>query len=256
MPSSDETRLVTLAMAVYGQPQMLGVWFDTLRTYTKGMLIDLELLIVDDCGDPPAEIPADIQAMLPCKLFRVLEDIPWNQPGARNLAIEHADTRLILFVDPDMVFPAAMMDLMLADGGKLELGHVIRFQLRHRVGHAKGHIDASSPNTWFLHVVDFKSIGGYDEDYSGHKGWSDVQLLDIMRSAYKVRHRSDLFAEFYNESEIPDAMVKSLDRNVKHNRYMRLGKVRQANLTGGWLKYAQQVVCKRPSLRFKWEQVL
>jgi hypothetical protein len=247
---------VTLAMAVYGQPLMLGVWFDTLRTYTSEMLAEMELIIVDDCGDPAAEIPEDIQAMLPCRLYRVTKDIPWNQPGARNLAIDKAATKLILFVDPDMVFPARMMEKMLDAGAALEPHRVIRFQLRHRLGRAKGHIDASSPNTWFLHVEDFRRIGGYDEDYSGHKGWSDVQLLDIMRTVYKVRHDPTLFAEFYAAEEIPDAMVSTLDRNTKHNKYQRLGKVRQANLTGGWGKFARDVVCKRPRLRFEWEQVL
>ena len=243
-------------MAVYGQPLMLGVWFDTLRTYTPEILAEMELIIVDDCGDPAAEIPDDIQAMLPCRLYRVTDQIPWNQPGARNLAIDEAATKLILFVDPDMVFPAAMMEKMLDAGLALEKLHVIRFQLRHRKGPSAGYIDPSSPNTWFLHVEDFKRVGGYDEDYCGHKGWSDVQLLDIMKTVYKVRHDPKLFAEFYSRKEIDDADVQSLDRNVKHNRYIRLGKVRQANLTGGWGKYARDVVCKRPSLRFTWERVL
>lgn len=255
-PSSEETRLVTLAMAAYGQPLMLEVWFDTLRSYPYVVLSQMELIIVDDCGEPAVEIPEDIQALLPCQLFRVTKDIPWNQPGARNLALEHARTRLILFVDPDMVFPAGMMNKMLLAGLELEEHRVIRFQLRHRLGLFKGHIDASSPNTWFLHVEDFRRIGGYDEDYSGHKGWSDVQLLDIMRTVYKVRHDPALYAEFYAAEEIPDAMVSTLDRNTKHNKYQRLGKVRQANLTGGWGKFARDVVCKRPRLRFTWERVL
>jgi hypothetical protein len=243
-------------MAAYGQPLMLEVWFETIRSYPFAVLSKMELVIVDDCGEPPVEIPEDIQAMLPCQLFRVTKDIPWNQPGARNLALEHARTKLILFVDPDMVFPAGMMNKMLLAGLALEEHRVIRFQLRHRLGHAKGHIDSSSPNTWFLHVADFKRVGGYDEDYCGHKGWSDVQLLDIMKTVFKVRHDPTLFAEFYSRKEVDDADVQSLDRDVKHNKYIRLGKVRQANLTGGWGKYARDVVCKRPSLRFPWERVL
>jgi len=243
-------------MAAYGQPLMLEVWFETIRTYTSDMLRDLELIIVDDCGDPPVEIPADIACLLDCQLFRVTKDIPWNQPGARNLALEHARTKLILFVDPDMVFPAAMMERMLIAGEALEEHRVIRFQLRHRLGHAKGHIDATSPNTWFLHVADFKRVGGYDEDYCGHKGWSDVQLLDIMKTVYKVRHDPTLYAEFYSRKEVDDADVRSLDRCVKHNKYIRLGKVRQANLTGGWGKYARDIVFKGAHLRFPWERVL
>lgn len=251
MPS-DEPRLVTLAMAVYGQPKMLDVWFDTLRTYSNAMLDMMELIIVDDCGDPAAEIPDDICLLLPSRLFRVTEDIPWNQPGARNLALEHADTELILFVDPDMVFPMDMMRRMLSRGLDLKSKHVIRYQLKHRTGHAPGYITDLSPNTWFLHVEDFKSIGGYDEDYAGAKGWSDVQLLHVMRAAFKLHHDADLYADFYGVDEIPDAAVTSLDRNVKRNKYMIQGKVRQSNLCGGWLKFVKTL---GPNLRFKWEQV-
>lgn len=244
------TRIITLAMAVYGQPKMLEVWFETLRRYTPEMLESLELLIVDDCGEPAAEIPADIQAMLPCQLLRVTENIPWNQPGARNLALDHCNTDLVLFVDPDMVFPPAMMEDMILFGERLELGNVIRFQLKHR---KTGALDPSSPNTWFLHVSDFLAVGGYDEDYAGHKGWSDVQLLDVMTSHYKIHHEPGLHADFYDVGEIPDAMVTTLERSHKHNRHQRLLKVKEARMMGGW---KQWVKIKRKRIRFGWERKL
>jgi hypothetical protein len=77
-----------------------------------------------------------------------------------------------------------------------------------------------------------------------------------MRTVFKVRHDPTLFAEFYSRKEVDDADVRSLDRCVKHNKYIRLGKVRQANLTGGWGKYARDIVCKGAHLRFPWERVL
>lgn len=246
---------ITLAMAVYGQPLMLGVWFDTLRSYSPEMLERLELVIVDDHGSPPAEIPEDIRALLPCKLFRVLDNIAWNQPGARNLAIEHIDTPMVLFVDPDMVFPKARMLDMLEAGETLNRGHVIRFMLKHRGGPAKGKLDASSPNTWFMHAADFLAVGAYDEDFSGNKGWSDVQLLDVMRANYKVHHTGSLFADFYGVDEVPDAMVSSLDRSTKANKHKRLLKVKESRMMGGWVKWTKQHR-DRQRLRFRWEQVI
>ena len=245
------SRLVTLAMAVYGQPKMLEVWFETLRTYSPDMLADMELLIVDDCGSPPATIPDDLVYALPCQIFRVTEDIPWNQPGARNLALDHCRTPLILFVDPDMVFPASMMDKMLDAGMALPEGEVIRFMLKH-VG--SGVLDGSSPNTWFLHVKDFLTVGGYDEDYAGNKGWSDVQLLDVMKTTFKVHHRKDLFADFYSTDEIEDAMVTTLDRSHVVNRKLRVRKVDWSRRRGGWKAFVK--AGGRPRIRFAWEQVL
>lgn len=245
--------LVTLAMAVYGQPKMLGVWFDTLRTYSEEMLEQMELVIVDDHGTPEAVIPEDIQDLLPCKLYRVDDDIDWNQMGARNLAAQQANGRLILFVDPDMVFIKQSMEDMLFAGESLTRGEVIRFQLRFREGPWSGQIDASSPNTWFMHVADFKLMGCYDEDFAGHKGWSDVQLLDIAQAMFKIRHNPSFLAEFYGTVEIEDAMVTKIDRCTSHNRKIRLKKVAEARLCGGWAAFAKEF---RTILRFNWRQIL
>lgn len=247
------TRLVTIAMATYGQPKMLGVWFDTIRSYPKDVLKQLELIIVDDHGDPPAEIPDDIQKLLPCQLYRVLDDIHWNQAGARNLALEHVQTNLVLFVDPDMVFPAGMMQKMLDVGWELPRGRVIRYCLRHREGPSKGQVDMASPNTWFIHAADMRAVKGYDEDFSGRKGWSDVQLLDVLRSAYRVRQDAALFAEFYGTGEVSDAAVNGLDRSTVQNKKLRVNNVRVARAMGGWIKFAKRPV---PKLRFRWERVL
>lgn len=246
-------RLATLAMATYGQPLMLEVWFETLRSYPKDVLDQLELLIVDDCGDPPAAIPEDVQALLPCQLFRVLDDIRWNQPGARNLALFHVRTDLVLFVDPDMVFPDGMMRKMLDVGFELPRSRVIRYCLRHREGPKKGMVDMTSPNTWFMWADDLRRVGGYNEDFCGSKGWSDVELLDVIRSTYRVRQDQELFAEFYGVGEIPDAAVHGLDRSTARNKKIRVNNIRIAKQMGGWLKFARR---PHPKMRFRWEQVL
>ena len=220
---------VTLAMAVYGQPLMLEHWFKTIRSYDIDTLRHLELLIVDDCGDPAAEIPKSIQALLPCQLFRVLKDIPWNQPGARNLAAEHVQTPIVLFVDPDMVFSPQMMRKLLVQTQLLPRGEVLRFGLKHTLN---GRVDMTSPNTWCLHVADFLGVNGYDEDFSGHKGWSDVQLLDVMTKAFRIHHDKTILADFYSIDEIPDASIQHLSRNQVHNREMRIRKKLKATQMG------------------------
>jgi hypothetical protein len=117
-----------------------------------------------------------------------------------------------------------------------------------------GKLDGSSPNTWFLHVKDFEFVGGYDEDYAGNKGWSDVQLLDVMRTMFKVHHRKDLFADFYSTEDVSDAAVSGLDRSTVHNRRIRLKKVAWARRRGGWRAFVKAGA--RPRIRFPWEQIL
>lgn len=245
---------LTIVMAVYGQPQMLATQLAEIRSYGPEVCSKLRLIVVDDCGDPPVD-PREIEAVATgvqsAKLFRIEQDIPWNQMGARNLGMHHAEGWCMM-LDPDMVFPASMMVRVMEAVEKLERGQVIKFALRHFDN--KRTIDMTSPNTWIIHRDDFFHAGGYDEDYAGSKGWSDVQLLDILTSFYKIQKRPDLFADFYGTQQIPDAMVKNLDRSTKVNRRKRIQKVAEARAARGWIRWvrARQNISR---LRFPWKQV-
>lgn len=246
-------RDLTMVMAVYGQPQMLAKQLATIEGYPDAVLDRLHLIVVDDCGSPPVTIHAIDEIGHYCKsakLFRVEEDIPWNQMGARNLGMHHAEGWCVM-LDPDMVIPPSVMSRMLEAVDKLRRKSVAKFALRHV---ADRRIDMTSPNTYIIHRDDFFMVGGYDEDYAGHKGWSDVQMLDVLTGCFKIELRPDLFADFYNESQIEDAMVTSLDRSVKANRRKRVKKRDKARDMGGWARFARK---QRDAvrLRFKWRQV-
>lgn len=244
---------LTIVMAVYGQPLMLQEQLLAISSYPQAVREQLTVIVVDDCGEPPVRegtitcLDAIIKS---AKLFRVEQDIPWNQMGARNLAMHHASGHCLL-IDPDMVFDGRTMARMIEAAKKLARGHVIKWGLRHL---NSGKVDMSSPNTWLIHRDDFFAVGGYDEDYAGHKGWSDVQFLDVMRSCYKIEHRPDLLADFYGTDSVPDAMVRSLDRSTSTNKKKRLKKVAQARAAGGWARWAK--ARKDVSrLRFPWKQI-
>jgi hypothetical protein len=243
---------LTIIMAVYGQPAMLAYQLDRIRCYSVDTQERLNLVVVDDCGKPPVD-PREIEAMTVglkgCKLLRVEQDIPWNQMGARNLGM-HVSSGHCLMIDPDMVFDGPTMGRMLLAAAKLRRGHVLKYGLKHV---SSGKLDMTSPNTYLIHRDDFFAVGGYDEDFAGHKGWSDVQMLDVLRAHYKIEDRPDLFAHFHGVASIPDAMVTSLDRSNKHNRKIRLKKVAQAKACGGWRKWVQKH--KGPNLRFPWKQL-
>ena len=244
---------LTIVMAVYGQPGMLAVQLDAIASYPAEVRARLNVVVVDDCGAPPVAIePIETLATLvkSVKLLRVQKDIPWNQPGARNLGM-HVSSGWCLMIDPDMVFDGATMARMLQAVDTMRRGRVMKWGLRHR---SSGTVDMTSPNTWLIHRDDFFAIGGYDEAFCGHKGWSDVQLLDIFKATYKIDLRPDLCAEFYSTKDVSDAMVTSLNRNVSHNRKLRLKRVAQARACGGWAKWAS-VRQEIPRLNFPWKQL-
>ncbi len=57
-----------------------------------------EFILVDDFSDADYVLP---KTDLNIRLFRVMDDIPWNQGGARNLATFHARGEVALFIDID-----------------------------------------------------------------------------------------------------------------------------------------------------------
>lgn len=244
---------ITIVMAVYGQPLMLKKQLEAIRSWPGEVRNHMTVVIVDDCGDPPVAV-GDIAVFADSllhevKLLRVTKDIPWNQPGARNLGM-HVSRGHCLMIDPDMVFDPPIIERMRQAAAKLARGHVLKYGLKHV---SSGRIDMSSPNTWLIHRDDFFAAGGYCEDYAGHKGWSDCTLLSVLTDHYKIENRPDLFANFHGTDSIPDAMVTTLDRSVKHNRTLRLKHVAQAKACGGWRKWVK--VHKGPNLRFPWTQL-
>ena len=244
---------LTVVIACYGQPLMMRHQIERVATYSEAVQARLNYVIVDDCGKPPMSV-SDVELLdsivKSARLFRVTQDIPWNQMGARNLGMHHS-SGVCVMLDPDMLFDAATMSRMIEAASKLPRGHVAKFVLRHK---NTGKVDNTSPNTWMLHRDDFFAVGGYDEDFAGNKGWSDVQLQDVLQSCYKIERRPDLIADFYSTNEVPDAMVTSLDRSTALNRRKRVKKVEQARKAGGWAKWAKSRK-DVPRVRFAWEQL-
>ena len=239
---------ISFVMAVYGQPLMLEKWWETLRSYDDGVLDKVHLVIVDDHGDPAVEVPDDIRAMLDVRVYRVDDNIPWNQMGARNLGMKGAVTNWCLMLDPDMVVEPAVAKRLLQWPKRLSRGQLVKLGLRY----TNDVLDNSSPNVYFLHKEDFKRAGGYDEDYAGHKGWSDVQFLHTLTGLkFRFVRAGDLWVRYYRPADIADATVKTLNRSVQHNRRMHINKMGRAKQ--GWVKWAAANWPK--TIRFKWSRV-
>lgn len=247
LPASAQLSFV---MAVYGQPLMLKKWWETLCSYDDDVLDRLHLVIVDDHGDPPVEIPPDIQARLRCQLFRVTKQIEWNQMGARNLGMAMLETDWALMMDPDMVVEPKIAKRFLALIPKLRQGNLVKPLLRY----TNDVPDNSSPNVYLLHKNDFVRAGGYDEDYAGHKGWSDVQFLHTLQGVkIKFLKPEGLWVRYYRPRDIADATVNTLNRTVAHNRGLHIQKMGWARKIG-WAKWA--AANKQKLIRFPWERVI
>lgn len=242
---------VTFVMSCYGQPMMMAKQLETISSYPKEILDQLTLIVVDDHGSP--QVAKEDLAALPCKveLYRILDDIHWNQPGARNLGMARANGWCVM-LDPDMVISSPMAIKIVKMAPDLKRGIVIRFGIVYLSSHER-QVDMTSPNTYIIHRDDFMVSKGYDEDYAGNKGWSDVQLLHTLRAFFGMQSRDDIWADYYDETVIPDAKVLTLNRSYIVNKALHLMKCGQAR-RGGWKRWVQRH--KKANLRFHWERLL
>jgi hypothetical protein len=167
--------------------------------------------------------------------------------GARNLAAHVAKAPILLLIDVDMVIPKGMLRRFVSESKQHRPGLVLYPYLVHSADKRK---DATSPNVHFIRRKDFFIVGGYCEDYAGHKGWSDCLLQQAMIHMMRYRKSEQMHLILYHDSNIPDAQVRTLDRDVTHNK-----KLYERHLA----------LCKRigfaafaktnKRIRFEWEQI-
>lgn len=200
-------------MAVYGQPLMLAEWFRTYELDDAEYLDQTEVLVVDDCGTPP------VQPRARARVLRVTKNVPWNQGEARNIAACEARGRVLLMLDPDMTIPAGELRRFVQVAEDLREGHVVRPRLRH----GNGKLDATSPNVYLIHRIDFLKCG-YDLCYSGHKGYGDVELSNLWNRLYKSDGDEGLIVDFHHGGKFADAQVQSISRDLAHNRKLHLAR--------------------------------
>ncbi len=240
--------MLTFVIAVYGQPLMLEKWWETLRQYKLRVLRQIDFIIVDDHGDPPVSIPDDIRSFCHPRVYRVDKNIEWNQMGARNLGMQQAETDWCVMLDPDMVVEPEVAELLLARAKAMKRGQLTKLLLRY----TDGKLDASSPNAYLIHKKDFDRVGGYDEDYAGHKGWSDVQLMHTLVGAgIKFLKPKDLWVRYYRPRDIKDATVNTLNRSVAFNKKLHIRKMAIAKRS--WAKW---ITRDQKRIRFPWTRVV
>jgi Predicted glycosyltransferases len=224
---------LTIVTTVYGQPDLLTRFLAYTLYDTKAV----ELVVVDDCGDPPVEKRPSID-----KLFRVDDDIPWNQPGARNLGMVHATAPVILFVDVDMIPQSADQAEWLATARTLKSFEVVIPPVRYTTGE----LNFAHPHNYLIRREDMIRIGGYDEDYCGHYGWDDVQQLHLFEMLFDIKRPRGLCVDYI------DGATETLDRNQKRNHQLHVRKMREIEGIGAQRWCSER---KGSNLRFRWHQV-
>lgn len=177
-----------------------------------------EIIIVDDCSDE-AVIPNNNGLNL--KAYRISDDIPWNQAGARNLGCFMAESPWALFFDIDQLPLANCVQLILNSIQDLETSCMYYFYVENFIDSNLNKKLDVHPNTFLANTQRFKSTCMYDEDFAGHYGYEDFYLpyvWEFFGGNRKILGNSALFRD-------TKFKTTKLDRSSSINHDLALKKI-------------------------------
>lgn len=209
--------------------------------YDRELTSRIQFVVVDDGSPLPVCIPEGLG--LNVLLLRVTRDIPWNQPGARNLGVVLSRSEKVLVTDVDHEFPEKTLRHLLAK--RCPPRHMYKLTRREWDGEWVN----PHPNTFLLCRSTFLRHYGYDEEFVGRYGWDDLMFIVWQRyngtrffclpRRYPVLHRNLDREGAYH----------SLQRDDSENRRLAQDKRRQC------CRHGHQGGHSRLFLNFPWELV-
>ena len=164
---------LTVVHPFFGEEERLKLLMNNWAEWSVDVKQHVNLILVDDHGTPSIEdllTPAFRNSCdLNLSVYRILDDLSWNTPGALNLGFMTAATPWILTMDSDCTFDAATMQRLL--DFKPDKQDVYSFQ-RLRVSKDETLVENQRvlPCTILIHKDTFLNVNGFDEDFTG--AWS------------------------------------------------------------------------------------
>jgi hypothetical protein len=220
---------ITVGVVYFNQPEMLKQHFKEWVKYQDGV----EFIVVDDCSKAPPVVSLDF-----VKIYRILDDIPWNQTGARNLLHYVAENEWVVSTDCDHVVTHDAFKKI----SELPIDDELRvFFLNRKFSHSikKNKMHSS----FYCNRYTFLAVGGHDEDLAGRYGAVDQSWECKVRKDLNYDWREDICVENHSfNPEIKDANVAGLSRDPKVNMRLLNFKLRNGQPRGS-------------ILRFRWERI-
>lgn len=220
----------------YNHPEMVERQIAHWKKIPAHLLAHIEFILVDDCSEQVAKID---KGGLNLRLFRVISDIPWNQAGSRNLGAFNASGEWALFFDIDQQINIETVEMLLGNLAILDQQTMFYMRIKELINILNNQNLANHPNTFLVHMKEFKTMGMYDEDFAGYYGYEDLYIPRVWETAGgKLGFLSS--PVFFEDMGFG---TKNFDRDLERNKSLMIQK-----MTSG---------CKNAPgiLRFVWEEV-
>jgi hypothetical protein len=222
-------KIITIGVLYFNQKHMIRKHYESWERYQD----QAEFIIIDDCSNEKIKSAPNF-----VKQYRITDNIPWNQTGARNLLHYVAENDWVLSMDCDHVLDIEQFKRVM----KLEMSNTLDVYFLNRLftHNAKKN---RMHSTFLCNRNTFLAVGGHDEDLSGFYGAVDESWLQKVKQKLRYNWLQNIYVMNYsNDKSIVDANTSEFDRNSKRNMDLFKKKLRNNQPRGS-------------TLRFKWERI-
>lgn len=184
----------------------------------------VHIVVVDDCSTPSLKsmLPMSMVKRLDLNLqiFRIVDDLKWNTPGALNLGITQAPTDWVFIMDSDCLLEPDMIEKLLNFRPNPDYLYTC---LRDRITEDSAKKAIFRPPTCSLlfNKNQFNKVGGFDEDFTGTRsgGYGFFDWDFIVRFPEPRRVIKDIFISEYLEV-VPSVQLRTnvSEDNLKINK--------------------------------------
>jgi len=215
---------------------------DLYRSYNQRLLEQIEFILIDDCSSLPVSL--DLSGLNAIHL-KITDDIPWNQPGARNLGATYAAGPNLILSDIDIEFPETTLAYLVDFGSpKRSFYKFWRYDCESKLIH-KPH-----SNVFFLSRATFFENFGYDEEYCGAHGGDDYRFVKFLKYQGVVQRKLPKKIYAFSRKAIDrEKSYHSLERDHTRNTPIDARKRSENRYLGGTYGHS------RIFLNFRWELV-
>ena len=204
----------------------------------------VEFILVDDFSDTEFVPPV---TPLNLRCFKVDTDIDWNQAGCRNLGVLNARGEWSLLFDIDQKLTPAAVPVILANLDRLDPSTLHYLRAEDSYDDINKVTSEFHVNSFLVNTSKFKTIGLYDEDFTGHYGYEDLYLPYMWEKNGGLK--TLLREPFFFEGNL-NFRTESLNRDLERNAALGNQKV-------ALLAQHQGPGAVRPThlLRFQWHEL-
>jgi hypothetical protein len=218
IPHQTKQTLLTIVIQIYNNQHALNLQNECWEEW--GSIPNLEVIFLDDGSNPPLDLATTPNWV---RKIRIIDDIHWNQPGAKNLAVKLSLSPWILFLDADQFMGKEKILQLTTQLSHLDIHSLYRFR---RYCSKTNRQLVTHQNCQLIARDTYENFGGYDEDFAGNYGHEDAYFERL----WKFKGGKIIILDEPLLIDQSDLETKGLSRNGRVNELLRRRKMRYWHL--------------------------